>query len=49
MMFRNFGDYENELNVIKDYFSDTDVVNEHANMWFVKRLVTLNELYNIPI
>ena len=49
MMFRNFGDYENELNIIKDYFNDTDVVNEHANMWFVKRLVTLNELYNIPI
>ena len=49
MLFRNFEDYENELNVIKDYFSDTDVVNEHANKWFVKRLVTLNELHNIPI
>ena len=49
MMFRNFGDYESELNIIKDYFNDTDVVNEHANRWFVKRLVTLNELYNISI
>lgn len=47
ILFRNFRDYENELKVITDYFNDDEVVNDHVDKWFIKRLVALNELSNL--